>query len=382
MAERKKIRLWFLFFMLVLLIIGCFKTKSSDQNKVNEIIEQVKLKYCPDKRISVFEINPRFEKNKVILKGEVLSLEAKHELTSRLQTEVRRQLEDSLVLLPDKKLRYNFFGVVRVSVAQAHKKPDESSEIVTQEIMGAEVRLLKKKSYWYYCQFDDNYLGWLMESAVVSGDKDFIDRWREKKKLVVTANYGQIWEKPFDDDTLPVSDVVLGNKFVELGRERNWIQLQLPDGREGYIEAKLVMDEEKFNNQKIVTPENLVRRAYSFLGIPYFWGGKSTKGFDCSGFTQTVYKLNGIQLPRDANMQVKAGKHISLDDNLKNLQTGDLVFFGKDIDHIFHVGMYLFDGKFIHSDGMVHIDSFNPEEKNYNDYRRKGLQAARRILPN
>ena len=377
----KKFSGLFLLFVLIIFTADCFKSKSINQKKVGAIIEQVSLRHCPDKRISVFEINPRFEKNKLILKGEVLSLEAKHELTTRLQSEVTKQIEDSLVLLPDKNLKYDYFGVVRISVAQVRRKPDVFHEIITQEIMGAEVSILKKKSYWYYCQFDDKYLGWLMKSSVVRGDKDFIDQWREKKKVIVIDNYGQVWEKPFnDDDTLPVSDVVLGNRLIHLGTKKNWLFVQLPDGRQGYLEAKLAMAEETFDKQSKGKAADLVKRAYSFLGIPYFWGGKSTKGFDCSGFTQTVFRLNGFRLPRDANMQVKEGMDVTLENDLKNLKTGDLIFFGEDINHITHVGMYLGEDKFIHSDGYVCINSFNPQDENYSEYRRRGLQAARRIL--
>ncbi|HEX9970439.1 MAG TPA: NlpC/P60 family protein, partial [bacterium] len=77
---------------------------------------------------------------------------------------------------------------------------------------------------------------------------------------------------------------------------------------------------------------------------------------------------------------VKSGVAVTIDDSFKSVKPGDLLFFGRDLDHIFHVGMYLGDAKFIHSDGMVRINSFNPNDENYSEYRLKGLQAVRRIL--
>jgi len=112
------------------------------------------------------------------------------------------------------------------------------------------------------------------------------------------------------------------------------------------------------NDFYIVTPENyskpdlrdkIIRTANSFIGVPYRWGGESVEeGFDCSGFAMTVYKLNGLNLPRSSQAQWKAG--VSVSRNL--LKKGDLVFFrttrsGK----ISHVGIYVGNGQFIHAPG-------------------------------
>ena len=56
------------------------------------------------------------------------------------------------------------------------------------------------------------------------------------------------------------------------------------------------------------SPETIVATAYRFFGVPYLWGGTSVKGMDCSGFTKTVYFLNGVLLPRDASQQVARGR--------------------------------------------------------------------------
>ena len=376
----RKYEIFLISILLLASFVFCKQTDSNVINKVNEIIEQVRLKRSPDKRISVFKVNARKEKDKIVLKGEILSLEAKHEITSRLKSELKEQIVDSLTLLPHPILKHNNFGIITLSVAQVRKQPDVYYEIITQEIMGAEVRILKKNGWWLYCQFEDNYLGWLMKSSIVFGDKEFIEDWREQPKLIVMSNYGQVWEKPSLKNSRPVCDVVLGNKVINLGSKENWFRVKLPDGRKGFIKSNLVMDIKEFNKRPKATANDLIDLAYTFLGIPYFWGGKSTKGFDCSGLTQTIYKMNGIQLQRDANMQIKQGKEVQMDDSLINLEPGDLLFFGKNIESITHVGMYIGEANFIHSDGMVQINSFNPEDQNYSKYRRKGLQAVRRIL--
>ena len=103
------------------------------------------------------------------------------------------------------------------------------------------------------------------------------------------------------------------------------------------------------NYSKSIIENNIVRTADSFLGVPYRWGGESVEeGFDCSGFTMTVYRLNGLDLPRSSRSQWHAGRAVGKSD----LEKGNLVFFrtagnGK----VSHVGIYTGNGQFIHAPG-------------------------------
>lgn len=91
---------------------------------------------------------------------------------------------------------------------------------------------------------------------------------------------------------------------------------------------------------------SLYDEATNYLGLKYVWGGASlTSGADCSGFTQQIYKKFGVSLPHHAADQAKMGTKIT---SKKNLQAGDLVFFGSK-NNITHVGIYGGDGKFIES---------------------------------
>ena len=94
---------------------------------------------------------------------------------------------------------------------------------------------------------------------------------------------------------------------------------------------------------------NIIQTADSFIGVPYRWGGESVEeGFDCSGFTMTVYKLNGLDLPRSSIAQWEKGIAVSR----KQLKKGDLVFFRTTKNNsISHVGIYAGNGKFIHAPG-------------------------------
>jgi len=362
--------------------VGFAQEQISIPDSIKDMIQKVQYKYCPDKRISRFEVNAKLKDEKLILSGETLSAEGKAELLDRFKKKTTYQVVDSISVLPDQALGDDVYGIVRISVAQLRRNPDEIYEIVDQASMGSEVKLLKMKNkYWVYCQLDDEYIGWMTTSSLTIGDHNFVKQWRNQNRLVVTANYGQIWETPSLKSIRSVSDVVKGNRLINKGRKKGWYQVELPDGRVGFIQSNFVTTEDKFNNDtKFESVDKLLRTAYRFIGLPYLWGGRSTKAFDCSGFTQTVFKLNGIQLPRDANMQVKVGTEVPIDDSLKNLKPGDLVFFGRDIDHIYHVGIYIGGDQFIHSESSVQINSFNPNDENYSEFRRKGLRAIRRVV--
>ena len=95
--------------------------------------------------------------------------------------------------------------------------------------------------------------------------------------------------------------------------------------------------------------ENLVATAQRFIGTPYRWGGVSARrGFDCSGLTMTVYRLNGLELPRNSRSQYRSGRPVDRD----ALQKGDLVFFATGRrNRVSHVGIYSGSDRFIHAPG-------------------------------
>lgn len=100
----------------------------------------------------------------------------------------------------------------------------------------------------------------------------------------------------------------------------------------------------------------IIETAFLFLNAPYLWGGKSPLGIDCSGFTQMVFKLNGIRLPRDARDQVSHGKTLAF---LEESRPGDLAFFDNEEGRIIHVGILLRDMRILHASGKVKINKID-----------------------
>lgn len=145
-----------------------------------------------------------------------------------------------------------------------------------------------------------------------------------------------------------LAEVSQGSKLVLIERIGDWYKVNL--GFDGYVYANYVATDEEVANspqQQVNTSQGqqVVDFAKTLLGIPYKYGGTTTKGFDCSGFVQYVYKNMGVSLNRVAADQVVHGIAVSKE----NLQPGDLVFFKKSGRAIHHVGIYVGDGKYIHA---------------------------------
>lgn len=116
--------------------------------------------------------------------------------------------------------------------------------------------------------------------------------------------------------------------------------------------------------------------ATDYLGLKYVWGGASlTKGADCSGFTQQIYKKFGVSLPHHAADQAKMGTKIT---SKKNLQAGDLVFFGSK-SNITHVGIYGGDDKFIespHTGASVRVSKLSSRKDFVSGSRFSGISGS------
>ena len=213
-----------------------------------------------------------------------------------------------------------------------------------------------------------------------------VDEWNAAKKVIVTTYFTMVREKP-NPGSMPVSDAVAGVLMKYNGTSGKWFAVEMADGRKGYVEKSNAEEYASWKKSRKLTAENIEKTAKLFSGIPYLWGGTSTKGMDCSGFTKTVYRLNGLELYRDADQQAKAGDEVKPGENFENLKKGDLVFFGRKAsgdrpDRITHVGIYLENQEFIHTPGgsWVKFNSFDPAAPNYSESLRRNFVCARRYV--
>src|SRR5690606_35044747 len=133
------------------------------------------------------------------------------------------------------------------------------------------------------------------------------------------------------------------------------------------------------------SPANLISTAKSMLGSPYLWGGTSIKGMDCSGFTKTIFFLNGQIIPRDASQQVMEGEEVDTEKHWENLQVGDLLCLGEPAtersrEEVVHVGVWLRHNFFIHERGRVRISSYADQSEQYDEYESNRYLRTKRII--
>jgi cell wall-associated NlpC family hydrolase len=115
----------------------------------------------------------------------------------------------------------------------------------------------------------------------------------------------------------------------------------------------------KMSSRGFIKGNGIVKAAFKFMGVPYVFGGTTPNGFDCSGFVQYVFRMNGISTPRMAHHQYYAGTPVAR----SQLQPGDIVFFETYTPGISHCGIYIGNDNFIHasSSGAVKVNSLTQD---------------------
>ncbi len=359
---------------------GC--RNSMEQNISGKAeIDSIASQFVPDVRMGICDIQlKKGDSNTQILSGETTSKEAKNAIIKTLGKHINN-LIDSILILPDTSVNKKYMGLVTLSVINIRKHPQESAELVSQALLGTPVRILKFENYWFLVQTPDNYLGWVEESSLVPLSMSDLKRWKHSDRVIATVNSGWLYSAPDEKET--AGDIVAGCIVVKEGEERGFTKVSLPDGRAGYLESKSVTDFNKWKAEISASGESIVRCATMFMGLPYLWGGSSIKGVDCSGFSKTVYFLNGMILYRDASQQALHGMTVDISDGYGQLRPGDLLFFGSIRDskpHVTHVAVYKGDTEFIHSSGRVRISSLDSTRSNYSGYKKSFLLSAKRII--
>jgi len=234
-------------------------------------------------------------------------------------------------------------GICVLSNISLRRDHESKSEIVSQLLFGETFVVIEQSDGWTKVVTDDDeYTGWISS-------------------------------KQFEFLQSPIMGKDIATSFPFLRANSSKGDIMIPAGSSI---PNLIGEDFKINDivyklaDKIIkcSIENLEEVAKKYLNVPYFWGGRSPFGIDCSGFVQTVYKQCGIQLKRDAYQQAEHGTQVSF---LEEIQCGDLAFFDNDEGRIIHVGMMIDKNKIIHASGKVRIDTLdnfgilNMEENQY-----------------
>lgn len=216
------------------------------------------------------------------------------------------------------------------------------------------------------------------------------------EKVKISAGTVNVRTEPTTSSAVRTS-VSRGTVATVLDKQGAWYELRFSKGTTGWVRGDLLTavaerasgSGSKTTEVATAAPANkykasaVIDSAMSLLGVRYRWGGTSRGGVDCSGLTTYAFSRNGIKLPRTSIEQSKIGTRVAKDD----LQPGDLLFFitGRSSRRINHVGIYIGNGKFVHSSshkGRVVVTKLSDYSSGYAGARRvKALQASVVVEP-
>jgi cell wall-associated NlpC family hydrolase len=253
-------------------------------------------------------------------------------------------------------------GAINVSVANLYREATYGSEIINQGLLGELITVEDSMKDFSQITLQDGYQGWVSNYQWVSYKEN------NYPTKVIREHIVRIHSEAHpESETL--RDATIGSYVSIAGENDRWHEVILPDGLKGWIEKNV------FKAFPPANRDGAVKLIEEFLGYPYCWGGRSVKGFDCSGLIQTVFSLIGINLPRDSWMQQRDGTYVS--DNPEDAKRGDLYFFSDTGSKITHVGMALGGGRIIHARGLVRQNSLFRDDPQYNEVLDKSFVDVR-----
>lgn len=310
-------------------------------------------------------------------------------------------------------------AVTALSENMMRAAADYESALETQSLMGTVVEIIGEDRYWRQVVTPEPYTAWCTDLGLVEMTSEQINEYKAAPKYICTVLHSGVYATPSEAGRR-LSDLSLGNlvriayaggksgsgqedggRKAKVSRKGKWAEVILPDGRKGWTPAADLQVFSTWAAKQTLIQKNIVETALQFEGTPYLWGGTSGKGLDCSGLVRLTFFMNGHLLPRNASQQVRYGREIIMECDhsigpdsdrlrsemsarIKNLQPGDLVFFGSPEtrlkkERITHVGIYIGDGKIIHASHKVRVNSLLPGDKDYYENSHRLLKARRFI---
>jgi len=366
------------------LLISC-SNNATLLAELQNVSETIKAQYAPDKRVALFDINFEHAGNAIIASGITDSKEAHQKLVAHLNS-LEITFTNNIRVLPDTVVGNKMFAIAKNSVINIRSAPKHSAELGTQGLLGMSLKILDKEGDFYRIQTPDSYISWVDKGGIHKMDKSEFDTWNASKKVIFTKNFGYVYATKSSNSTI-ISDITLGGLSKYVSEDGRFYEVKYPDNRTGFIKKSEGFVYEDWLEQLQPSQENIETIAKKMDGFPYLWGGTSSKGIDCSGFTKMVYLMNGFVIPRDASQQVNAGETVDTDLTFENLEKGDLLFFGTKAtetkkQRVVHVGIWLGNNKmeFMHASGNVHMSSMDKSKSNYDEFNKNRYLGSKRYL--
>jgi hypothetical protein len=240
-----------------------------------------------------------------------------------------------------------------VSSSPLRKEASDGSEMVSQVLFGEPVNVIQIQENWIEIEtYFDGYHGWMDVKHV----------------LAISEKEMRIWLDKLRFAPITVKEILT------------------PWGKQSLYPASFIGEQNfSIGSFSFVLPEEIAQEktnafelAEKYLNTPYLWGGKATNGIDCSGLVQSVFRMKGLNLPRDAYQQEEIGIEVDFDD----IRNDDVAFFSNKNGKIIHVGILNENSAIIHSSGRVRVDALTKEGIWNEDYGKltHSLKNIKRLL--
>jgi gamma-D-glutamyl-L-lysine dipeptidyl-peptidase len=231
-------------------------------------------------------------------------------------------------------------GISTLSIIPVRREPSEKSEMVTQILFGE------------YFDVKDEFSGW----SNIRSAWDGYEGWIDKKMVKILSNnmFSKIALGPYAVCSNLASMISFDDDQSMMIVAGSTLPLWKPELKNFRINRKIF----KFSGDVCFGKQTdkrdiVIRQACRYFNSPYFWGGRTPFGIDCSGLSQIIYKMIGVRIPRDAADQANQGQTLEF---IEEAKPGDLAFFENDKGRIVHVGIIWQNGKIIHAHGKVRAD--------------------------
>ncbi len=333
--------------------------------EIEALLKDVAARY-PDRRLHIFDVKVESGEGQwVALAGRVLeeaNLQTlRHALGERLPG---LELDDSGVTVLRK--TNPTMLTVATNLTSLHAEPSWLSEMLSQSTYNTLVEVLEEQGRWVRVRHTSGYLGWMYRPYLSEHPA-------AQPNYLVKATIAALRAEPGCDS--PLTSRLVGGTGVQVVSSRNdWAEVDAHMW--GWVKMNELRPIDSLPKATDLIRAQVMRDAPRWMGVPYLWGGTTAHGIDCSGFAQLIFRLAGITLPRDADMQYDAGRKVE-----EPYQPGDLLFFGEagGKSAITHVGISLGGWKIIHSSRSrngVYVDDVQAV-----DHLRQSFIGAATFIP-
>ena len=307
---------------------------------LSAVINQV-IQTNSDRRTHYFDVQVRQLENNIALSGTILDENTLAEAVTLIKNAKKAaEVDTSMVKI----LRSGNYCWCATNFTSMHAEPSWLAEQLTQCAYGMRFEVLKQEGNWIFVRQDDGYLAWIYKPYCSSISPALPTH-------LVAVPVQRLFDQP-DRDSAERSRLLMGTVVSVEKIEGDWAHLYAhaeftPNAMTGgWVIKDHLFPLSGFPSTPDTKRQAIVAAAFKLTGVPYLWGGTSANGIDCSGLAQLSYRMAGLSIPRDADMQKSAGLQIQ-----PLFIPGDLVFFGDegDLERITHVGISLGGWEIIHS---------------------------------